>query len=193
MTTILRLDASVTGAASVTTGLNALAVETLNPNGDATVVHRDLTQLPLPTAASWGAAGTPDADRTADQAESASLADALIAELEAADTVIIAAPLYNFGVPSAVKAWMDYVARAGRTFAYTEQGPQGLLTGKRAIIVTASGGVPIGSEGDFATPHLSHFLGFLGFTDITLIEAGGLLFDQTKLGQAQDRVRALAS
>jgi len=193
MSTILRLDSSVTGDASVTSALNQLAVETLNAAGSATVIHRDLTQLPAVTAERFGAAMTPAGDRSSDQEPLASVADTLIEELEAADVVVIAAPIYNFGVPSGVKTWMDYVARAGRTFAYTEEGPKGLLANKRAIVVAASGGVPLGSPMDFGTTHLSHFLAFLGIEDVTVVDAGGMLFDENKLAQAQDQVRALAA
>src|SRR3546814_1403365 len=88
-------------------------------------------------------------------------ADELIAELEAADTIVITAPIYNFAIPASLKAWVDLIARARRTFRYTEAGPEGLLKGKRAFIVFASGGVPLGSEVDFASGYLKHILGFV--------------------------------
>ncbi len=88
--------------------------------------------------------------------------------MQAADTLVIGLPIYNFGVPAALKAWVDQVARAGVTFRYTETGPKGLLTGKRAIIAVASGGTEAGSDVDFATGYIRHVLGFIGITDVHL-------------------------
>lgn len=191
MTTILRIDSSVTGADSVTNSLNALLVDTLDPT--ATVIHRDATDLPSLSTDVFAANMTPPEQRSGRQIELAVLADGIITELETADVVVIGTPIYNFGVPSGIKAWMDLTARAGRTFAYTEARPQGMVTGKPAYIVSASGGVPIGSVMDFATPHLTQFLNFLGFTDITVIDAGGLMADPTKVDQAKTQIRQLAS
>jgi FMN-dependent NADH-azoreductase len=191
MTAILQLDSSATGEASVTNGLNALLVEVIGT--DATVVHRDLTTLPALSNELLVANNTPATDRTPGQNELATLADSIIAEAEAADVIVIGAPIYNFGVPGSVKAWMDLIARAGRTFSYSETGPVGHLTGKKAYIVSASGGVALGSEADFATPHLTLFLGFLGITDITVIDAGGLMADPDKVQKAQDQIRQLAA
>ena len=105
----------------------------------------------------------------------------------------IGAPIYNLGVPSGIKVWIDLAARAGRIFGYTESGPQGLVTGKPVYIASASGGAPTGSGADFATPHLTWFLAFLGFTDITMINAGALMLDPTKAEQAETQTRQLAS
>ncbi len=188
MTTILRLDSSASGDASVTNRLNSVLVETLSP---ATVTHRDVSSLPSLSTELFSANSTPPEERTDSQRQLAELGDEIIAELEAADVVVIGAPIYNFGVPSGIKAWMDLVARAGRTFRYTESGVQGLVTGKKAYIVTSSGGVELGSDMDFATPHLQAFLGFLGFTDINQIDAGGLMMDPTKVDQAEAQIRQL--
>ena len=188
---ILQLNSSANGTESVTSHLNALLVDTLGTN--ALVVQRDVTQLPSLTSERFAANGTPVEDRTAEAAALAELGDELIAELEAADAVVIAAPIYNFGVPSGLKAWMDLVARAGRTFQYTENGPQGLIGGKQAYVVTASGGVPLGSEMDFASPHIQRFLGFLGFTAVTQIDATGLIMDPTKVQQAEEQIRQLGA
>jgi FMN-dependent NADH-azoreductase len=191
MTNILQLDSSVSGDASVTNRLSSLLVETLG--AEASVTRRDLSTLPSLTADRFAANGTPAADRSPAQAELGALGDDVIAELEGADILVISAPVYNFGVPSGVKAWMDLAARAGRTFQYTPEGPEGLVTNKSAYIVSASGGVPLGSEMDFATPHIRTFLGFLGFTDITLIDAGGLLMDSEKVQKAEEQIRQLAT
>jgi len=112
-----------------------------------------------------------------DRAEAADVlatSDALIDELRDHDTLILAAPIYNFGVPAALKAWIDQVARAGETFRYTDAGPEGLLKGKRAYIVAASGGTPVESGWDHATPYLRHVLGFLGITDVVVVAADTL-------------------
>ena len=98
-----------------------------------------------------------------------------MAELQAADTIVIGTPIYNFTSPASLKAWMDLVARPRVTFHYTENGPEGLLSGKKAIIAVASGGVPIGSDMDFLTPHLRHFLGFIGITDVEFVTAKDLV------------------
>jgi FMN-dependent NADH-azoreductase len=194
MTTILRLESSASGPASVTNGLNDLLLDHLSASHPgATIVERDLTALPVLDAARFAANGTPADERSADQSELASLADALIAELSAADVIVLGAPIYNFGVPSSVKAWMDLVARAGATFSYTETGPKGLLEGKTAYVVTASGGVGIGDAADFATPHITLFLNFLGITDVSIIDAGGLMMDPEKVQKAQAQIRELVS
>lgn len=190
MTTILQLDSSASGPDSVTNGLNALLVDTIA--ADATIVYRDLTGLPALSNDLLVANNTPAADRTPAQNQAATLADAIIREVEAADIVVIGSPIYNFGVPSGVKAWMDLVARAGRTFSYSDTGPVGHLTDKKAYIVSASGGVALNSEADFGTPHLRTFLGFLGITDVTVIDAGGLMMDPDKVQKAQDQIRELA-
>ena len=91
--------------------------------------------------------------------------------MQDADTIVIGLPIYNFSVPAAFKAWIDLVARAGLTFSYTENGPKGLLEGKRAILTIASGGVPVGSESDFATNFARHVLGFIGIHDVDVIAA----------------------
>lgn len=193
MTTILRLESSASGAASVTTGLNDLLVTKLaEAHPDATVRVRDLTDLPVLTADRFAANNTPVGDRTGEQAALAALADELISDLVAADVIVIAAPIYNFGVPSSVKAWMDLVARAGTTFEYTKTGPNGLLKDKKAYVVVASGGVPLGDAADFASPHITLFLNFIGITDVTLVDAGGLRTDPSKLHAAQAQIGALA-
>jgi FMN-dependent NADH-azoreductase len=110
-------------------------------------------------------------ERSAKQRAALAASDALVAELQAADVLVIGAPIYNFGVPAALKAWIDMVARARLTFRYTANGPQGLLEGKKAYVVIASGGVPVDSAVDFATPYLRHALGFIGITDVEVIAA----------------------
>ncbi|MEM7216510.1 MAG: NAD(P)H-dependent oxidoreductase [Pseudomonadota bacterium] len=120
---------------------------------------------------------TDENERSEAQKQRLANSDALVAELESADLIVIAVPIYNFGIPASLKAWIDQVARARKTFKYTENGPVGLLENKRAVIVTASGGTEVGSEIDFATPYLKHVLAFLGIHDVEIIKADQLMAD----------------
>ena len=101
------------------------------------------------------------------------LSDQLISELRDADTLVLGVPMYNFGIPASLKQWIDAICRAGVSFKYTEQGPIGLLGVKRAFIITASGGTPIGSDMDFASPYLEHICKFIGINDVFHIDASG--------------------
>jgi len=138
------------------------------------VARRDLAETRLPFVdQSWiGANFTDPAERDDEQKAALALSDQLVAELKAADTIVIGLPVYNFGIPAALKAWVDLIARARETFRYTENGPVGLLENKRAILVYASGGTPAGSDIDFASTYMKHILGFVGITDVTVINAG---------------------
>lgn len=182
--TLLRLDTSARHDGSVSRALADRAVAALTAPGDR-VVTRDLALgLPHLTASDLAARG----------AGGASAADPLLDELKAADTLVISLPIYNFGVPVPLKAWVDHVARAGITFRYTETGPQGLLTGKRAVLVVASGGTRVGSPIDFATPWLRHVLGFMGITDVTVIAADALMTaPEAAQAQADAQIAALAA
>ncbi|WP_299612966.1 NAD(P)H-dependent oxidoreductase [uncultured Tateyamaria sp.] len=166
--TILHIDSSARTQGSVTRDLSAGIVAKLG--GD--VIRRDLTEALPQINETWVNANfTPADDRDAAQRDTLALSDSLVEELKAADTIVIGAPVYNFGVPSALKAWIDLVARAGVTFKYSETGPVGLLEGKRAIIAIATGGTPVGSEIDFATGYLKHIMGFIGIHDVEVIAA----------------------
>jgi FMN-dependent NADH-azoreductase len=142
----------------------------------ATVTVRDLAAQPHPALdeAALQALFTPEDQRTAEQSQRVALDDALIAELQAADVVVIGAPMYNFGVTSQLKHWIDAIARARVTFRYTENGAEGLLTGKKVYIVLARGGLYRGTPADTQVPYLTSVLGFLGMTDIEFIYAEGL-------------------
>jgi FMN-dependent NADH-azoreductase len=170
----LVITASIRGDESVSRILaNKLAAQL---GGD--IIDRDLTkEIDFVSAESFAAAGTPKEERTPAQSANATtqLADRLIEELQEADNIIFGAPIYNFGVPASLKAWADLVARAGTTFRYTENGPEGLLTGKKAYIMAVSGGVPVGSDMDFMSSWLKFFLGFLGITDVEVISADGIM------------------
>ncbi len=177
MSNILHITASIRGQESISRSLSNTLVDGLAKQSGAKIVTRDLADndLPFIDADRFAANLAPHADRTAEQHELAAIADTLIAELEAADTIVLGIPVYNFSVPATVKAWADLVARAGTTFAYTADGPKGLLEGKKAYITVASGGTAIGSEVDFMTPWLKFFLGFIGITDVKVVAADGIM------------------
>jgi len=187
---ILRLDASVRRSNSVSRDLTDQIVGRFP---DAEITVRDLAGgLPLIDEAWVGANFTAPDERSDAQKEALSLSDELIAELKAADTLVIGLPIYNFGVPANLKAWIDLVARAGVTFRYTENGPEGLLSGKRAIIAFASGGTETGSSIDFASGYLRHILSFIGITDVEFVSADRMAVDaETAMKKAKEQIAAL--
>lgn len=198
MSNILHITASIrSDKESVSRSLGGKLVERLTAQSGASVTSRDLAanDLPFVDAERFAANLSPHAERSAEQAELAAIADTLIAELQAADTIVFSVPIYNFSVPATVKAWADLVARAGTTFKYTETGPVGLLTGKKAYFAIASGGTPVGSDFDFMSPWLKFFLGFLGITDIEMVAADGIMGagGQEKIAAAHQQVEQLAA
>jgi FMN-dependent NADH-azoreductase len=175
MTNLLVLTASLSGDASVS---NLLVEQTvahvLAADPGASVVRRDLAVETVPHLTPETVAGVRATAATPAEAEARALSDALIAELKAADVIVIGAPMYNFSIPSTLKAWFDHVLRAGVTFSYSEAGPKGLVTGKKAVVVEARGGLY--SEGpaqaaDFQEAYLRHLLGFIGLNDVTFVRA----------------------
>ena len=190
-TAILRIDTSARRTGSISRDLTDRVIARFP---EATVTTRDLAPgLPLIDETWVRANFTPAADRTPDQRAVLALSDELIAEVEAADTLVIGLPIYNFGVPTTLKAWVDQVARAGVTFRYTENGPEGLLQGKRAIVIVASGGTRAGSEIDFATGYIRHVLGFVGITEVEFVTADRLALDpESTLQSARNQIDALA-
>ena len=171
---ILELNASGQHSGSVSRMLSAEAVRALEERyADTAIVRRDLAAGIGFVDDAWigGAFASGDAGAPPGLAES----DALVAELKAADVLVIGTPIYNFAIPAALKAWLDQVARPRVTFRYTDDGTVGLLDGKTAYVIVASGGVPVGSPVDFATPYLRHMLGFLGISDVEFSAADSLL------------------
>lgn len=157
-------------------------------HGEINVVQRNLADgLPFVDDAWIAANFTPDEERTDAHRDTLALSDELVAELQAADAIVIGAPMYNFSIPATLKAWIDMIARARLTFRYTENGPVGLLGGKKAYIVAATGGVPVGSPVDFATPYLKHALAFVGITDVEIIAADEL---NSNAADSMDNARA---
>jgi FMN-dependent NADH-azoreductase len=192
-TNILKVDASARMTGSVSRDLTQAIVDRYATAGETNVVTRDLSEtLPAVTEAWIGANFTAEAERSEEQRQTLALSDSLVEELEAADVLVIGLPIYNFSVPASLKLWIDLVARAGRTFQYTEYGPKGLLEGKRAIVAVASGGTEVGSEIDFATGYLRHVLGFLGIADVVFVKADRLMVDaEASLKSAEAEVAIL--
>ncbi len=173
---ILEISASGRSAASVSRQLTRDLINAIEAHAsDVSIQRRDLANTIDAIDEDWiNANFTPVEDRNDEQKARLAPSDQLVDELKAADVVVMGAPIYNFGVPAALKAWVDMIARARLTFRYTENGPEGLLKGKRAYIVVTSGGVPVDSPVDFATPYLRQALRFVGIEDITVIAADQL-------------------
>ena len=178
---ILQINSSVRRAqdeqGSVSTRLaNELSARLQAAHPGSALNVRDLTNDPLPVLdeEALGALFTAADARTAEQAERVNLSDRLIDELQSADIVVLAAPMFNFHISAQLKNWIDAVARAGVTFKYTEQGPVGLVTGKKVYVVTSRGGVHRDQPSDHIVPYLRTVLGFLGMTDVEFIFAEGL-------------------
>ena len=189
--TLLHIDSSARLSGSTSRELTARIVEKLGGE----VIRRDLsTHLPLIDETWVNANFTPAEKRTEAQSAALSLSDTLIEEIRAADVLVIGVPIYNFGVPTTLKAWVDQVARAGVTFRYTENGPEGLLHGKRAILAVASGGTEAGSDIDFASRYMRHVLGFIGITDVQIVTADQMMVDaDAAVAKATAQIDALAA
>ena len=174
---ILRVDASARRTGSSSRQLGDRLVERITAASavEPAVTHRDVGAgaegLPFVDEDWVDANFTDPSERSGEQKQTLGLSDELVSELKEADVLIITSPIYNFGVPASLKAWIDLIARARETFRYTENGPVGLLEGKKAYVLMASGGTQIGSEIDFASGYLRHILGFVGIHDIEVIAA----------------------
>ena len=194
MSNVLLIHSSVFGDKSQSL---ALARDFLKRYPHRSVVERALSPQTMPhlDGETFVAMGTPSGEHDSRQQAAVALSDTLIAELEAADTIVLAAPMYNFSIPSTLKAWIDHVARRGRTFRYTEKGPEGLLKGKKVFVLTARGGVY--SNGapaaafDFQEPYLRAVLAFLGLTDVTFVHFEGLAMGPEAANA--NRAKALAT
>ena len=180
-TRVLRLTTSILGEGSVSSGLmedllTRLQEVAQQAGKPLAISERNFSSTPIPHFdGEWlQAIMTPEADRSDEQQRKATFSNELIGELQAAEIVVIGLPMYNFSMPSMLKAWNDHVARAGETFKYTESGPVGLLCKKKVYLVTAMGGQHEPGGSDFLRPYMQHFLGFLGLDDITFITADGL-------------------
>jgi len=195
MNTILNLNSSIFGDGGQS---SRLAAQFIAQFPAARVVRRDLSSNSLPhlDAERFGAFLSKPESRTPAQQQVLNDSDALIAELKEADTLVIGLPMYNFGIPSQLKAYFDHVARAGVTFKYTEKGAVGLLTGKKAYVFAARGGLYQGTPRDTQTAYVRDFLAFLGITDVQFVFAEGLAISEASkleaLASAQSVLRNLA-
>jgi FMN-dependent NADH-azoreductase len=180
----LLISSSLFGAAGQST---TLARELAARLGGKVIV-RDVTSVPHLDGERFAAFNTPAAARTATQQAAVEYSDALIAELKAADTIVIGVPMYNFGIPSTLKAYFDHVARAGMTFKYTEKGAVGLVTGKKAYLVMARGGYY--GDAHAHTTYVRDFLAFIGITDVETVYAEGLAVSPASKDAALARARA---
>ena len=180
MTKALILNTSVAGAASVSNRLTGeFAAQLRQRDPSVEIVTRDLAADPVPHLLPETVAGIRATAETETERAALALSEQLLAELKAADVLVIGAPMYNFGIPSTLKTWFDYVLRAGISFRYTEKGPEGLITGKKAVVIETRGGLY--SEGpavslDSQEPHLRTMLGFMGVTDVVFVRAEKLGF-----------------
>lgn len=170
---VLHLDSSGRIDGSATRSMTNNIVAAIEDNyGNINITRRDLADGVAFVNSAWIDANFTAADQRSEAQQAAlQYSDELVAEIQAADAIVIGVPIYNFGIPATVKAWIDMVARAGVTFRYTPDGPQGLLENKKVYVAIASGGVPIDSPADFATPYLRHALKFIGITDIEVFSA----------------------
>ena len=187
MKTILQINASLYSGNGQSSKLADEFVAGLRErNPAAELIVRDLARDPVPhlDAERFGAFVTAAEKRTSRQKEIIDQSDALIEELKRADTIVLGLPMYNFGVPSQLKAWIDHIARAGVTFNYTARGPVGLLTGKKAYVVSTRGGKYAGTPGDSETPYIRQLLGFLGVTEVEFVYAEGLAISEASKQQA---------
>ena len=190
---ILHVDASQRKQGSVSRGLSALLVrQLLDRFPGAEVVRRDLADGMALVDDTWiDANNTPVEQRTEAQRQALAGSDALVGELRRCDVWVIGTPVYNFSLPPVLKAYVDQICRARETFAYSEQGPRGLLEDRKVFVAVASGGSKVGSPTEFLTPYLLHVLGFIGIRDVELIAADQLLMSgEQKLAEARERVAA---
>ena len=182
--TILHINSSERIQDSVTRQVSAELVSQLQKQSGLAIKSRDLVKgIPFINEDWIHANFTDPEQRTEQNKQALKTSDQLVEELQAAEILVIASPIYNFSVPAVLKAWIDQVARARLTFRYTENGPEGLLKTKKAYLVMASGGVPLGSEVDYASTYLNQVMNFLGIHDVTVVDAGSLIQDTETLTQ----------
>jgi FMN-dependent NADH-azoreductase len=197
MTRVLIIDSAATGDASVSRKLTREIAERLSDRDPAAhIVRRDIGASPIPHLTAETVGAIRGVARTEAERGALALSDALIAEAKEADLIVIGAPMYNFGMASTLKSWFDHVLRAGATFRYTEAGPEGLVKGKKAVVIETRAGLY--SEGPAAVmdnqePHIRTLLGFMGITDVTFVRAEKLAFGPEAAAAAiADAVEQLA-
>ncbi|HMA32547.1 MAG TPA: NAD(P)H-dependent oxidoreductase [Casimicrobiaceae bacterium] len=198
--TLLQIKTSIFGDAGQSSRLADAFIESRRAAAPGCrVVVRDLARDPVPhlTGARFGAFVAAPETRTVEQQAVVAESDALIDELRSADTIVVGLPMYNFGVPSTLKAYFDHVARAGVTFRYSDSGPVGLLTGKKAYVFATRGGLYAGTPRDLQTAYVRDFLAFLGITDVEFVYAEGLAISDTSrqasLARAANEIERIAA
>ena len=198
MSKVLVLKSSILAGYSQSSQLADFYIEQAQAKGDQITV-RDLAANPVPVLDGElvGALRPSDAPLSPRQQEALALSDELIAELQAHDVIVINAPMYNFNIPTQLKNYFDLIARAGVTFRYTEAGPEGLVKGKRAVILSSRGGIHKDSPSDLLTPYVKLFLGFIGITDVEFVLAEGIAYGPevaTKAtSEAKDAIKQIAT
>jgi FMN-dependent NADH-azoreductase len=190
---ILRIDSSAKTETAQSRLLTDRIINGLQTNEKSTeITVRDLNEHLPQVDSAWIDANNTQAENLTDkQKKTLSLSDKLIAEIEAADTLIIGVALYNFSIPASLKLWIDLICRARKTFKYSDKGPEGLMTGKKAIICFASGGTSFRSDIDFASGYIRHILGFIGIKDVTFIKADKHFMDNQSVNRANSAVDTL--
>ena len=182
---ILQINSSVRGTASASTRLaSSIVARLLRLDPKATLVVREATRQPILDEVALEALFTPADARSPEQAARTAIDDATIAEVQAAEVLVIGVPMYNFGVLVQLKAWIDAIAKAGVTFRYTASGPEGLLKGKKVFVALARGGLYRDTPADSQVPYLKSVLGFLGMSDIHYIHAEGLAIGEDVAAKA---------
>ena len=177
MSKVLVLKSSILAGYSQSSQLADFYIEQAKAQGKEVTV-RDLASNPIPVLDGElvGAMRPSDTPLSPRQQEALDLSDELIAELQAHDEVVIAAPMYNFNIPTQLKNYFDLIARAGVTFRYTEAGPEGLVKGKKAVVISSRGGIHKDTPTDLLTPYVKLFLGFIGITDVEFVFAEGIAY-----------------
>ncbi|GGE81282.1 FMN-dependent NADH-azoreductase [Pseudoalteromonas gelatinilytica] len=197
MKKVLVLNSSLNSGQGNSTKLSQQFVEQLANNQQISVTTRDLSDNVIAhlTQTEMAAWMTDANERSDEQKALAAISDDLIAELNDNDLIVIGMPMYNFGIPSTFKAWIDRIARAGITFKYTEQGPVGLITDKKVVVLAARGSMYQGTEMDTQTKYLKDVLGFVGMTDVNFIYAEGLAMPgaEQSLEAAQSEIKAFTA
>ncbi|KHT63694.1 FMN-dependent NADH-azoreductase [Photobacterium gaetbulicola] len=194
MSNVLVLKSSILGDYSQSNGLIDHLVNSMHTSA---VIERDLAAQPLPVLDGEIAGGLRGGDNLSEKQQTAlALSDQLIDEIKASDTIVIGAPMYNFSIPTQLKNWFDLIARAGVTFSYTENGPVGLLTGKKVIVVTTRGGMHKGGDTDIMVPYLKTFLGFVGLNNVEVVYSEALAMGDEMaakgIAQAKQELESLA-
>lgn len=193
MSKILFLKTSPKDEGSISTELGEYLVNHLTSGTKSTITKRQLDEeISFINQQIINGLYINDNEKTVEQKEALKLSDAIVEDISSHDTIVISTPIYNFSAPAVLKAWADLVARVNKTFSYTENGPIGLLNNKKAYIVISSGGTKVGSDIDFFTPWMKHFLKFIGITDVNFIAADQLMSDDgTKLQTAKNQINEL--